>query len=179
MSLYNKGMKIAIHTESEGWFWGGDNIVLLQNQFINEANNGEHYYSLKFQYEFKDESAVYFAYSIPYIYSQLKKYLNELVENPITGKYLTKEILCKTVSGINCEYVVIKGKEELKGRKKRAVIFTARVHPGETAASWMMKGVIDFLVSECPNANLLRENFVFIIIPMLNPDGVKIGRAHV
>lgn len=39
----------------------------------------------------------------------------------------------------------------------------------------MMKGIIDFLVSSEPEANLLRDNFVFKIVPMLNPDGVING----
>jgi murein tripeptide amidase MpaA len=39
----------------------------------------------------------------------------------------------------------------------------------------MMKGVIDFLVSNDPKANDLRDKFVFKIIPMLNPDGVING----
>ena len=46
-----------------------------------------------------------------------------------------------------------------------------RVHPGETNASWMMKGVIDFLTGPSMDAKLLRDNFVFKVIPMLNPDG--------
>jgi cytosolic carboxypeptidase protein 2/3 len=39
----------------------------------------------------------------------------------------------------------------------------------------MMKGIIDFLVSEHPTARGLRERFVFKIVPMLNPDGVVHG----
>ena len=39
----------------------------------------------------------------------------------------------------------------------------------------MMKGVIDFLVGNSPEAAALRDNFVFKIIPMLNPDGVING----
>ena len=39
----------------------------------------------------------------------------------------------------------------------------------------MMKGIIDFLVSSAPEAKVLREKFVFKIIPMLNPDGVING----
>ena len=39
----------------------------------------------------------------------------------------------------------------------------------------MMKGVIDFLVSSAPEAQVLRENFVFKIVPMQNPDGVING----
>lgn len=31
---------------------------------------------------------------------------------------------------------------------RKSVILTSRVHPGETNASWIMNGVIDFLISE-------------------------------
>lgn len=61
-------------------------------------------------------------------------------------------------------------------KPKKAVIISARVHPGETVGSWMMKGVIDFLTDpDNEEAELLRDNFVFKIIPMLNPDGVING----
>ena len=30
-------------------------------------------------------------------------------------------------------------------RRKKCIFFTGRVHPGETQASWMMKGILDFL----------------------------------
>ena len=39
----------------------------------------------------------------------------------------------------------------------------------------MMKGAIDFLLSQAPEAHILREKFVFKIVPMLNPDGVING----
>ena len=38
-----------------------------------------------------------------------------------------------------------------------------------------MKGIIDYLISDNPNAAKLREEFVFKIVPMLNPDGVIHG----
>lgn len=52
----------------------------------------------------------------------------------------------------------------------------ARVHPGESNASWVMKGTLEFLVSSDPIADLLRKCFIFKIIPMLNPDGVINGK---
>ena len=58
---------------------------------------------------------------------------------------------------------------------KKGVILSARVHPGESNASWMMKGAMDYLVSNSPEARVLRSKFVFKIIPMLNPDGVING----
>ena len=52
---------------------------------------------------------------------------------------------------------------------------TARVHPGETNSSYMMQGAIDFLLGDSREARILRKNFVFKIVPMLNPDGVIYG----
>lgn len=58
---------------------------------------------------------------------------------------------------------------------KPALFFSCRVHPGETPASWMMKGMLDFLTSDSSQAQLLRQVFVIYIVPMLNPDGVTFG----
>jgi len=60
-------------------------------------------------------------------------------------------------------------------RARRAVVITARVHPGESNASWVMKGMLDYLTGPSLDARILRDNFVFKIVPMLNPDGVIVG----
>lgn len=58
---------------------------------------------------------------------------------------------------------------------KKGMFFTARVHPGEVPGSWIMKGLIDYLLSDAPEAKYLRSHYVFQIVPMLNPDGVIYG----
>lgn len=62
-----------------------------------------------------------------------------------------------------------------RGSHKRCVVISARVHPGETPASWMMRGMLDFITGDSAEARLLRSLFVFKIVPMLNPDGVAFG----
>lgn len=53
---------------------------------------------------------------------------------------------------------------------------TGRVHPGESNSSFMVQGVIDYLMQpNCKEAQALRELFIFKIVPMLNPDGVING----
>jgi murein tripeptide amidase MpaA len=58
---------------------------------------------------------------------------------------------------------------------KKAIIFTARVHPGESSSSFVIQGLIEFLLSNEPKAISLRKNYIFKIVPMLNPDGVIRG----
>ena len=38
-----------------------------------------------------------------------------------------------------------------------------------------MHGVLDFLTSSSPEADCLRNKYVFKVVPMLNPDGVING----
>lgn len=87
--------------------------------------------------------------------------------------------MCRTLAGNKCEYLTVTSKDKdptsAKAMSKKGIFISARVHPGESNASWMMKGLIDFLVSAAPEARALREKFVFKIVPMINPDGVING----
>ena len=58
---------------------------------------------------------------------------------------------------------------------KPIIVLTGRVHPGETNASWVMEGILDFLTGDTPEAEDLRSHFTFKIVPMLNVDGVING----
>jgi len=59
---------------------------------------------------------------------------------------------------------------------KKIIIFTSRVHPGETPGSHVLNGCLDLITDlKSEQGRLLRKNFVFKIIPILNPDGVSRG----
>jgi len=49
------------------------------------------------------------------------------------------------------------------------------VHPGESNASFIIEGFLEFLVGNEKEAKGLRDIFVFKVVPMLNPDGVIVG----
>lgn len=57
----------------------------------------------------------------------------------------------------------------------RVIVLLARSHPGESVTSFVCQGFLEFLLSSHPIAIILRENFVFKVVPMMNPDGVFLG----
>lgn len=184
-SLFNHGMKPLIYSENKakeeniGWFRDGYDIGYYANGIKREnLKFYKSYYTLTFTYEFEyDNDTVYFAYCYPYTYSDCKRDLMAIERDPRKSKYWFIRTLCKSLAGNNCDYLTVTNRtsDESQG-KKRGIIITARVHPGETVGSWMMKGVLDFITDpDNKEAQLLRDNFVFKIVPMLNPDGVING----
>lgn len=183
-SLYNDGMKVLIYSnkaqeqENCGWVRGGESLKYYSNGIIKDTSTSlKSYASLSFVYQFTySDDKVFFAYSLPYTYSSLQNLLDSYEADTVRNQVFHRKTLCKSIGGNRCDYLTITNKgtlEEIKN--KRAVFISARVHPGETVGSWMMLGVLDFLTSQDPEAQLLRSKYIFKIIPMLNPDGVING----
>ncbi|KAK3735677.1 hypothetical protein QZH41_011997 [Actinostola sp. cb2023] len=182
-SLYNYGMKPLLYSQKladhdqTGWKRAGHSISYSKNVSSKHPLMAKDltYFVLSFQMEFAHSGDVcYLAHCYPYSYSDLELYLRTLVDSPTTSQHVRKEFLCKTLAGNKCHMLTITS-SQVPDNKKLGVVISARVHPGETNASWMMKGVMDYLTSNDAVAESLRQKFVFKIVPMLNPDGVIVG----
>ena len=59
---------------------------------------------------------------------------------------------------------------------KKIVFLSARVHPGETPGSHVLNGALNLITDlRSDQGRLLRKNYIFKVIPTLNPDGVARG----
>ncbi|CAM5084481.1 unnamed protein product, partial [Eretmochelys imbricata] len=180
-SLYNHGMRPLLYSEVDakihqvGWQRTGDEIKYYKN---NLGQDGHQYFSLTWTFQFPhDRDTCYFAHCYPYTYSNLQDYLAAISRDPVRSKFCKIRILCHSLAR-NIVYVLTITSPSESGKEakhKAAVILTARVHPGETNSSWIMKGFLDYILGNSGNARLLRDTFIFKVVPMLNPDGVIVG----
>ena len=73
------------------------------------ANRDRNYSTLRFIYTVsKLDESIFFAYDVPYTFSgDLTRYLKSL--NLITGvdTFMRKEVLCRTVTGLECPFLTI------------------------------------------------------------------------
>lgn len=160
------------------------------------------YHTLSFTHTFKyDGDRVYFAFGKPYGFSMLLKYLVTSAERKLRQEKMTagnnnsnnnstkaefevkneriyykREQLCTSLGGIPVFAITLTSPQNGGLDKRRYVIITSRVHSSEIPGSYKIEGILNFLLSEKePMADSLLREFVFLIVPMMNPDGVVLG----
>ncbi|EEY69717.1 metalloprotease family M14A, putative [Phytophthora infestans T30-4] len=138
--------------------------------------------SLSYKFKFARER-VRFAFCYPYTYTRVQEELASLdrqfadpkqhsvqsstsptpptKEEISSNVYYHRELLTRSLEGL---------------RQKKMVVISARVHPAETPANFMLNGMLQLLLHPTDeSATALRRHFVFKLIPMLNPDAVCQG----
>nr|XP_020483763.2 cytosolic carboxypeptidase 1-like [Labrus bergylta] len=193
-SQFNYGMQVLMYSVQEAisgrprWVRTGTDICYYKNHFARSSiaaggQKGKSYYTMTFTTSFSHKDDVcYFAYHYPYTYSTLKMHLSKLEALRTPQIYLRQDVLCETLGGNKCPLLTITAMPESNSndhicqfRNRPLIFLSARVHPGETNASWVMKGTLEFLMGTSPLAASLRDAYIFKIVPMLNPDGVING----
>lgn len=188
-SLFTKGMQPVVycfHCANNGnhlWQRNGSNFSYNRNSYLKQSHGSpaDYYYTLSFTLELSHKNARYrVAYSYPYTYSDLVYSLQIIYDLPYSKDICRINSLCKTAGKRICPILTVtnynNGMDYID--KLPVIILTARVHPGETPGSWIMQGILDYITSNRQIPNELRNNFVFKIVPMLNPDGVAYGNTR-
>ncbi len=170
-SLYREGMSPLVKSTSRSKW----QHIPAKNVFYYKSPEHHKNYLMSFAFAFDKETDVYqFAYSYPYTYNRLQSYLSDI--ESLNLDYVRREQLCMSVQQRNVDLLTITAPKNLNPDVKRHVVFlTARIHPGETPASYVCHGLIEFLISDHQIAKVIRQYIVFMIVPMLNPDGVVLG----
>lgn len=127
--------------------------------------------TFRFIHTYQDDAA-WVALRYPYTYSYHQKYLASIEGN----RFIKRETILITNEGRNLDAVTITDDTAPLSKKKTIVVY-AREHGIEQEGSWVCQGVIEFLISDAPEAENLRKTSVFLIIPLSMPDAVYHGRC--
>ncbi|MDT0594042.1 M14 family metallopeptidase [Glaciecola petra] len=153
-----KGYHAVASYDRETWFrvdsvFDGDNLSI---EFTPEQNS------------------VYFAYFAPYSY---ERHLNFIAQAQQCFD-CRHELLGLTLDGREINLLVI-GSEDIELAAKNKIWITARQHPGETMAEWLVEGLVQRLLDEDDGlARKLLQHNVFYIVPNMNPDGSVRGHLR-
>ena len=148
------------------------------NSNQNNNNNILNFHTLTFSFDLSkintNPKYIYFSYCYPYTFTQLNKFIYSFKNNNNT---LRLNEIGQTLDGNPINMLVITNFNDSFDvlANKKAIIFTGRVHPGESNSSYVIQGLIEFLLSNDTKASNLRKHYIFKIVPMLNPDGVIRG----
>ncbi|NXD74406.1 CBPC2 carboxypeptidase, partial [Eolophus roseicapillus] len=180
-SLYGEGMRPLLYSQRDaqsrgiGWRRVGTDVRYYRGGGDSDKDPAAFRLSWTMRFPHDDDTC-FFAHSYPYTYTDLQRYLRALMGDPVRSRYCAVRALCRSLAG-NTVYVLTITSASSTA-PKRAVVLSARAHPGESGGSWAMRGCLDFLLSACADARLLRRLFVFMVVPMLNPDGVVVGNSR-
>ncbi|XP_046745556.1 cytosolic carboxypeptidase 6 [Diprion similis] len=141
--------------------------------FYYKSVQHQNHHILSIAFAFDREDDVYqFVLTYPYSYTRYLNHLENLCTKCTNASVVKKETLTLSIQKRKVELISIATASE---NQRKVVAIMTRAHPGESPASFVCQGLMDFLVSNHPIAKVLRDYVVFKIIPMLNPDGVFLG----
>ncbi|WP_372828840.1 M14-type cytosolic carboxypeptidase [Psychrobacter maritimus] len=115
------------------------------------------------------------AYFAPYSYERHQDLLAAVQTHPL----VSVEHLGETLDKRDLTLVKIADGDSSSDKSKRNIWITARQHPGETMAEWLVEGLLySLLDSDNATAKLLLEKANFYIVPNMNPDGSVRGHLR-
>ncbi|MBT1445508.1 carboxypeptidase family protein [Shewanella sp. JM162201] len=118
-----------------------------------------------------DCSSIQIAYFAPYSYERHLDLLSAVQMHPLVDL----EHLGLTLDGRDLTLVKVGDGDEAK----KNIWITARQHPGETMAEWLVEGLLNRLLDrENATAKALLDKANFYVVPNMNPDGSVRGHLR-
>ena len=146
---------------------------------------------LSFAFSFDREDERYsFALAQPYSLARFNEHISTIMEK--TLPYISVETIAHTIQQRPCQMLTITNPCNLErtldvpypsnplynSPPPKVIVILGRVRASEAPSSFIIQGLIDFLVSDHEIAHSLREHLVFKIVPVVNPDGVYLGNTR-
>jgi hypothetical protein len=116
------------------------------------------------------QDSIWIAHVPPYTNDDLSRLIDEAAHHP----HFQREVAGKTVEGRDMLLLTVTD-PQVPPEQKKVVWLMFRQHSWETGSSWAGEGALRYLLSDAPQAALMRLEAIFKIFPMADPDGVARG----
>ncbi len=151
------------------------NWFRLRPDEVTHEGEKDGYYNYSINKKF-ESNVVWIARYFPYTLNRLTNLLKKHSSNP----YMKLEVIGKTPMNRPINLITITDPKSDDKNKKRIWI-QCRTHPSETGSSFVLEGLIDYLLTEC-NATCKKvdlSKLIFNIVPIVNVDGVAVGNSRI
>eukprot|EP00929_Paragymnodinium_shiwhaense_P090115 TRINITY_DN50326_c0_g2_i1.p1 TRINITY_DN50326_c0_g2~~TRINITY_DN50326_c0_g2_i1.p1 ORF type:complete len:1044 (+),score=228.30 TRINITY_DN50326_c0_g2_i1:117-3248(+) len=169
-----------------GWVRDGHDIAYYASGSLLHSGKAAYNISFSLQFPYADDE-VCIAHCFPYNYSDLRRDISLWSAGKAAGRrvqtapednakwHIERRQLLQTMAGLAVDTFCVGAPA---GTKPMALLI-GRAHPGETPGSWAIRGACDFLLGDaCAEAVACREAVTWVLVPMLNPDGVVVGNTR-
>ena len=125
--------------------------------------------SVCFRHTFKEDEA-FVSYTIPYTYSNLRKYLKRIEDHP----RVAVESLGRTAKGNDLPLVTVQGNDSAG----ELIVLICREDSDEPTSNNALEGLIDRLMAGGADIDTMLDRCVFKIVPMVAIDAVMAGTPY-
>ncbi len=173
MDHVSQSVPTEIRIKNRGWpyyytpvySYDQENWFRFTEEEVTQNEDNELLINKKFEH-----LRVWIARFYPYTFSHLEIFIEEWNTHPslkiqTAGKTQENRII----------YLLTISDFDVDIENKKRVIMHARTHPAETPPSFLLEGMIDFLLSGSSEAKEILKTHEFSIFPMQNVDGVISG----
>jgi|JI6StandDraft_1071083.scaffolds.fasta_scaffold38708_3 murein tripeptide amidase MpaA len=141
-----------------------------------EREDGTRAWYLTFDFTFlHDNDEVFFAACPPYSYSFLLKEVEDIVQGSRRKCRMDVDRTNKSICGLDIPILTITHNNFDESQPCNYIVVIARSHPGESASSWVINGMLKHFASADPSLDDYPRNLVIKLVPMVNVDGVFLG----
>lgn len=121
--------------------------------------------SFEHNFDRNEKDETYFCYHLPYTFTRLTRFIRDIKASTNESILRDATPFCQSLSGMDVPYLMVTSRVKMAnaheldkaelpedehipsdGRKK-VIVLTGRVHPGESNSSFMMEGFIKFICS--------------------------------
>lgn len=126
-----------------------------------------------------NSDSFYFGFQIPLSHNTAEQFMKQWASDPANSDYITIHSIGRSLQGRPLYRIEITDEGSPYPYKDRWAHYISQAHPHEGKSRWRVKGMVDWLLGDTPEAAEARKRHIWHFVLVMNPDGVNNGFTRV